>query len=400
MLVACLGLAVVPRAIAGFYYHPKMVAVVHLVTLGWISASILGSLYLIAPMTLGVSLTRRRLDAWALWFYVIGTLGMASHFWIDEPGGMVWSAGMVLAALVWVTGRVGAGLRSSSVPAEVKVYFNFAFVNLALAATLGLLVGMDKSRPVLPGTSLDNVLAHAHLAALGWVLMLAMGAAYRLLPMLLPAAPPRGPLLWLGAVCLEVGVLGLAAGLTFWPAAAPFFGLLVLIAIVLFFTRVRWMLRHRRPPNRHQRLPDFAVRLALAALPALAIAALLGAALLFAPDAEWKLSAALAYGVFGLLGFFGQLIAGVSARLVPIQAYLDAPVGDGCTRTTPPPAHLPSPTLERLVFWLWAGAVPLLAAGLAVDWIPAVRVAALLLAGAVLAGFLNHRASRRRARAG
>ena len=32
-----------PSGVTGFYYHPRLVAVVHMVTLGWISSSILGA---------------------------------------------------------------------------------------------------------------------------------------------------------------------------------------------------------------------------------------------------------------------------------------------------------------------------------------------------------------------
>jgi hypothetical protein len=60
-----------------------------------------------------------------------------------------------------------------------------------LAASLGVAVGFDKLRDLLPGTSLDHVLAHAHLAVLGWATMMVMAAGYRLLPMILPVAAGR-----------------------------------------------------------------------------------------------------------------------------------------------------------------------------------------------------------------
>jgi hypothetical protein len=397
LLAACAALALAPRSVAGFYYHPKMIAVVHLVTLGWISASILGSLYLISPMTLGIALPRRRLDGWAFWLYVIGTLGMTTHFWLDEPRGMVWSAALVIAAFAWVTGRVGLGLSSARLPPELKLHFLLAFGNLALAAALGFAVGLDKFLPVLPGRSLTNVLAHAHLAALGWVLMLVMGAGYRLLPMLLPAAPPRGLALWLGGSLLEVGVLGLAWGLLAESRFLAPFGACALLALGIFIANIGWMLRHRRPPARHLRHPDYAVRQIFAAVACLAAAAGLGGLLLLAPDAAWKPAVAMAYGTLGLLGFFGQMIAGVAARLLPIRAYLDAPTVAGCSRASPPPAALPSHTLERLVFWLWVPAVPVLAVALALDWIAGIRLAATSLGAGVLCGLVSHALIVRRA---
>ena len=53
----CLGLAflilaLVPQTVGGFFYHPKMLAVVHLVTLGWITSSILGYFHLVGPVAL------------------------------------------------------------------------------------------------------------------------------------------------------------------------------------------------------------------------------------------------------------------------------------------------------------------------------------------------------------
>jgi hypothetical protein len=41
LATALAALAVTPRSLVGFFYHPRLLAVVHLVTLGWISASIL-----------------------------------------------------------------------------------------------------------------------------------------------------------------------------------------------------------------------------------------------------------------------------------------------------------------------------------------------------------------------
>jgi hypothetical protein len=63
---------------------------------------------------------------------------------------------------------------------------------------------------------------------------------------------------------------------------------------------------------------------AFASLAYLALALLLGLALAFTPPAEWKLRAALVYGVFGLVGFLSQMVVGVSRRLLPLFAWLRA----------------------------------------------------------------------------
>ena len=53
LMLACLAVALDPRGVSGFFYHSRMLAIVHLVTLGWISASILGSLYIVTKTRFG-----------------------------------------------------------------------------------------------------------------------------------------------------------------------------------------------------------------------------------------------------------------------------------------------------------------------------------------------------------
>ena len=111
--------------------------------------------------------------------------------------------------IVLVGVHVGRRLRQASLPRAISAHIMLAFLNILAAATLGVLIGFDKVYHFLPGFVLANVFAHAHLAALGWATMMVIGVAYRLLPMILPAAMPGGPRLWLSAVLLQIGVTGL-----------------------------------------------------------------------------------------------------------------------------------------------------------------------------------------------
>ena len=81
-----------PGSFTGFFYHPRMLAAVHLVTLGWITSHIAGALYMIAPMALQTRLVTNRADTVAFWAYAVGVTGMVAHFWIGESSGMVWGA--------------------------------------------------------------------------------------------------------------------------------------------------------------------------------------------------------------------------------------------------------------------------------------------------------------------
>src|SRR5436190_17936186 len=100
-----------------------------------------------------------------------------------------------------------------------------AFLNVLAAAALGVLIGFDRVYHFLPGFVLAHVFAHAHLAALGSATMMAIGVAYRLLPMILPAAMPGGARLWVSGVLLQAGVTGLFVTLLWRGSLAWIFAL-------------------------------------------------------------------------------------------------------------------------------------------------------------------------------
>jgi hypothetical protein len=396
LAAAFAALALDPRGAAGFFYHPRMVAIVHLVTLGWITSSILGAVYMIGPMALRMPMPARAADHWAFGLYTAGVSGMVVHFWIAEASGMAWSAGMVILGLLWVALRVLRALPAAPIQRPVKLHFSLGFLNLLAAALAGFLLGLDKVLHFLPGYVLANVAAHAHLAALGWALMIVMGAGYRLLPMLLPAAMPDRKSLWASALLLETGILGLFAGLAARRSWAGIFSILVVAGIAAFLREVLWMLRHPRPAPRELRRPDLGIVHVAQALVCLLLAAGLGLALLLSPAAAWKMAAIPVYGVLGLVGFLAQMVIGVNARLLPLFSWMTAYAGDGF-RTVPPSPHaLPARALQRWTLGLWSTGVPLLAAGLALDrtaWLSAAGWA--LLAAVVLDGLGAVRVVRR-----
>src|SRR5688572_27062304 len=212
-----------PYAVAGFFYHARMVAIVHLITIGWIALSILGMVYVVVPMTFGRAFPARKGDYGAYALTVIGLIGIVAHFWLAEFRGMAWSAATAAAGIAYVVGRLVVKLRAATVPGGVKLHVYFASMNILGAMTMGVLLGFDKVHQFLPGYVLSNVFAHAHLAAVGWVCMMVVGLSYRLLPMVIPAASPAGPTIYVSAILLETGVVGLFATLVVRSALAAWF---------------------------------------------------------------------------------------------------------------------------------------------------------------------------------
>lgn len=364
--------ALAPASIAGFYYHPRMIGVVHLVTLGWITSSIVGSLFIVGPLALRMPMPARRLDYWAYGFFTIGVVGMVSHFWIEQYSGMAWSAAMVVAALVQVAARVTRQLGAFGLPRSVSLHLAFAMLNLLGAATIGVFVGIDRDVDVMPGATLANVYAHAHLAAVGWATMMVLGVGYRMLPMVLPSAMPTGPRVAASAVLVEVGVIGLAVSL-FTGRPPALFALLVCGGVAVFLLNVRWMLHHRRPPPVALPQPDWGARQAIHALLYLGCAASLGLYLAVAPTSTWSSRLAMLYGVIGLVGFLSQIIVGIEHRILPLFQWHTTVAQIGWSTQQPSSHAMGSQTRRAVIFWLWVAAVPLLAVGLSAEHVTLVR---------------------------
>jgi hypothetical protein len=348
-----------PAAVAGFFYHARIVAMVHLITIGWIAMSILGSVYVVLPLACGLPFPARRADYIAWLLVLVGLIGMVAHFWISEFSGMAWSAATAALGILHVVTRAAVAIRRAKVHGAVKLHLYFAAANVVGAVTMGVLLGFDKAHSFLPGYVLSNVFAHAHLAAIGWAGMTMMGFGYRLLPMVLPAAMPSGRGLYTSAVLLEAGIGGLFVSLVIGSATLPL-ALLIVAALVSFGAQLMWMLGHPRRPPSHRMREDFAVPHLASAGAYLLLACVCGVTLAALPMSESTMRVALLYGVLGLVGCLAQAIVGFERRILPMASACWALQQSGGT-----PVPLPQlPAAPVWIFLGWLCGVPLVAAGL------------------------------------
>jgi hypothetical protein len=383
---ACLASALAvlmanPALPGAFVYHPRALAVVHLVTLGWISGSILGALYIVAPLAFGVPMRAGRLDAWACAPFWGGTCGMVAGFWTGRYDLLGAASLFVLGPIVAVGTRVGMGLGRSRLPAGISLHVVLAFGNVAAAGVGGVLLAVNRQTGTLHWSPLSLAAAHAHLALLGWAAMMIIGVAYRLIPMFVPAAMPSGPGLAASAVLLEIGTLGIVFSLAVGHSPGPWL-VFVVAALIAFFQVVRTIVRNKRP--RPPDLPhrDWSTWHTHLALGYLFVATLLGIVIAVAgssPALLWS------YGASGLLGFIVQMVVGIGGRLLPMYAwYREVERRDGV-----PPAisahRLIVPQLSLAVLLCWLAGLPVFTVGL-MQGAPALIAtgAAAMLAGTAL----------------
>jgi hypothetical protein len=375
---ALLVLAVDPTIPGGSFYQPRMVALVHLLTLGWLTSSILGSLYIVGPLALRAPMRVGKAEWAAFAAFVIGASGMISHFWINSYDGMAWSAPLVIGAVTWVVLDVVGGLRASTIHWAVRLHVVLALINILAAAALGMVLGLDRSRGFLSISPLASMFAHAHLAAVGSVAMLVFGLSYRLIPMMLPAAMPSGGSLALSAILLETGLAVLTVQLMIESSFVWVGAVIIVGGVVSFVVQVRRMLKHRlpRPPALPRR--DWSTWQIHMAMAWLVTAVAIGLVLSVGAGDESRLPLMWLYGVAGLVGFLAQMVAGMQGRLVPLYAWYRAYAAIGRVPARAANA-LPSARFARSIFLCWAAGVPLLAWGLPFQDLTAIRAGSVVL---------------------
>jgi len=382
LALALAVLLVRPDLPAGFFHHPRMIAIVHLVTLGWITSSILGAFYIVGPLALRMPLRPGWRDRAAFGSFAAGASGIVSHFWIGEYSGMAWSAVLVAAAVLHVAVRAWLGLRSSPVPWPVKLHVALAFANMMFASLLGMLIGLNRIYGWFAWSPMSAAFAHAHLAAVGWAVMMVVGLSYRLIPMIVPAEMPNRRTMAVSAVLLEIGTLMLAvmliSGSTWTPVAAA----IIIAGIASFVQQVRQIVGRKLPPPPALPRPDWSTWQTHVAFVWLLVTACTGLLLTLPASSTWVIELGWIYGTAGLVGFLAQIVVGIQGRLLPLYGWYRL-MESNQMRPPARSAHaLPSHRLAKAILVTWTLGVPFLVLGLMSGSHVMIAVsAAVLLAG-------------------
>jgi hypothetical protein len=368
--------------LTGHYYHPRILALTHTLTLGWITVTILGASYQLIPIVLERPVWSERLGRWELLLTTLGVIGVVGHIAIASWPGLVWSAGLVGAGVAAHVVNTALTLRRLERWSFTAWTLAAAFVGLVLTTAFGGALGVEHIRPFLPGDFYARLHAHVHLALLGWVLPVVLGVSAHVYPLFLLAPRPGPRVVAVQAWGLALGVPAVVIGLLAAAPLAAAGALAVAAAVLAHLVWVADLLRSSRRPAF-----DWALRFLVAGAAYLAAAAALGVVLALggAGGPRW----ALAYGALALGGWASLTIVGMMLKIVPFLVWyrVYAPLA-GRTRV-PALADLGRPATEAVAFVALTGGIAALAIALAAGHAGAIRAASLV----VLVGSLAFAAS-------
>jgi len=374
LLLGALGvLWIAPDLAAGAWPLPAVVAVTHLFTLGWITTSIMGALYQFLPVAVGEPVRSTRAGHVAFALYVSGLLAFVSGLLFGVSPLMLAGAATFGTGILIFVVNLGATLGRAARRDVTWWALAFAGVFLTVTLVLGLALAGNLRWGFLGAARPIALATHLHVALTGWVLLVMVGVAHRLLPMFLLSHGASERFAKAAVVLLVAGAGTLTLGHHGPPIVSRWLPSLFLGSGVLaFLLQARAFYRHRHRPSL-----DPGMRLAALALGLLLVALVLaGGALL--PGAPPR--AYLVYVLATVLGIT-LFVAAHYYKIVPFLVWYHR-FGRlvGQQRTVTRVSDLFSARAARTAgILLVLGAVGLVA-GVSMAHVGTVRGAALLLA--------------------
>ncbi|HVK89509.1 MAG TPA: hypothetical protein VM513_35545 [Kofleriaceae bacterium] len=370
-VLGSLGLvAIAPELAFGAFFGPRVIAAVHLFTVGWIMLSIFGALCQFLPVAIGRGLRWQRLAHVTFGLHVLGAAGFIIGLVEARHGLAVAGAASLSTAFVLFALNLGATL--ASVRDRSVTWWALAGATLFLVVTplYGVLLQLN----LIDGLGMHRfhvVAVHAHIAIIGVVLLVIVGVAHRLIPMFLLSHGATERPAW-----VAVALLGAGASLLALPmgglALDAVGGILAAGGVIAFATQAVMFFRHRK-----RRALDPGLRLAAAGIVGL-IAAMVIAPLAFTRGlADLRLLTTYFVVLLGALSLF---VAGHYYKIVPFLVWYHRFGPLVGTRKVPKVSELFSERIATVDGLLLVAGLAGLAAGTHLGSMAITRAAAILFA--------------------
>lgn len=340
-------------AFGGHYFHPKLLTLTHVATLGWATMLIFGALYQLLPVVLDCKLYSEKLGIVAFGFLGIGTILLAWCFWHFELGYCMHLAAcsLVISFILFTINVIQTARLAPKWTIESDFIVTSA-IWLLVTGIVGLVMVLNFTMAFLPVEHTHYLKLHAHIGMGGWFLLLIIGVGAKLIPMFLLAHAERTKKLNWSYNLINVGLVFFIIDHIFLHTVfLPVYAALVVAGVVLFLLFIYETAKTRKRQDVDLGMKQTFVALALLLLP-LVLVMVISSQLNFP---QQLLSAVyLVYGISVFLGFISALILGQTFKTLPFIVWMHAYENYVGRFKTPLPKDLYNPTLQRWhnVFYL------------------------------------------------
>ncbi|HAJ92767.1 MAG TPA: hypothetical protein DCO71_09195 [Gammaproteobacteria bacterium] len=300
------------------HWNPALIALTHLLTLGFMTMTMLGALFQLLPVLSGERVPGGTPLAFAVHLLMVAAVLCLSAGFVFREYFLLGVAVVLLAmALAGFIVAIGSKLVTNIAGGDSIHAMRLAIAALLVTIGLGCYRALTYLYPLESPLSLTML--HVSWALLGWVLILIMGISFQVIPMfqVTPDYPSR--LTRFIPLVIFTGLLLLALLQT--PVAVAGLVIVIGVAVLVYAGFSLRLLQHRK-----RRLMDVSVRFWQLGLSCLILAVLLFWLVFLLPDIAGSVVSpargVLLAGVLMVLGFACSIIMGMLQKIVPFLAFL------------------------------------------------------------------------------
>ena len=201
----------------------------HIALLGWVSATIIGTMYQQVPTLTAADLRSKGMARASFVLYNVGVIGMFFAFLAWNSTWILLTSISVMLGILLFANNIFATLSDRKGDAGVLKFYQASTAYFVLASTLGIVMVIGCRKGMI-------TTAHAHLALLGWVSLIIIGATAWMFPMMVMRDLQRPRLLDAVFWLFNIGTVGLFTGFVIQGLGllTKTSGVIVALSIALF----------------------------------------------------------------------------------------------------------------------------------------------------------------------
>jgi len=346
------------------YFHPHLLAITHLMALGWGTMIILGAGNQLLPVLSEGALYSNRLAYVTFVLAAIGIPLLVFSFYVFDMGPPAKWGGrfVVLAVLAYLINNFMTVIKSKSETVHVIFVLTATFW-LFLTCFYGLVILYNFTYTLLPEDSLHYLPLHAHAGIIGWFLLLIIGIASKLIPMFLISKYTNNTLLWLIYSLINGALLGYVfmfllegnALLVVLPSVLLATGILAFF----YFIFMTYKLRLRKSVDEQMKVSLLSVILIF--FPLLLLFAIIASSVLAGTE---SIKLALAYGFLIFFGWITAIILGMTFKTLPFIIWNRIYQSGGGHTNIPSPREMFSNKAFRIMSLAYLAGLTIFTAGI------------------------------------
>lgn len=179
------------------YFHPHLLAITHIMVLGWGTMIVLGASHQLVPVLIESTLYSEPLASVSFVLAAAGIPLLSYGFYVFNMGWpAMWGGSLMILAILAYCINLGMSMIKSKAENVHAIFVFTATLWLLCTASVGLVLVYNFSYPLLSANSADYLSLHAHMGIVGWFLLMIIGIGSRLIPMFLLSKYNNPRLLW------------------------------------------------------------------------------------------------------------------------------------------------------------------------------------------------------------